>query len=335
MTLGGKKMSFLKNFLNIFSDPSDPKPSTPVKSKKQKLPSPPIMDNPKVKEIVSKYSGYEALQKITIEEGKQRQSIAAIWDASVHNVKPEYQEWADSMCCQVPGHKELHGKKINAIKGNWALEKGLMNEGEGIVDLEEDWFNEDECICRFRFIDHLSELPYSMLSPKGRKEILKFNLTPAQETFCRTYIETGNESAAYLRAFGGGGMEPDRIDRSAKEKLQNGKIKTWIDFIRKNEDGIKYQQTSPRAIIINFIRKSTHQVIERRILEILLPTNELDLVLESLVREKFLEKMGHDYIRGVNWMAESKRHLPLNSALLSEHSWIGGIWLLSSVRVFH
>lgn len=50
-------------------------------------------------------------------------------------------------------------------------------------------------------------------------------LTPKQEAFCLAYIETGNASEAYRRAYDvGEATKPETVNRKAKELLDNGKI---------------------------------------------------------------------------------------------------------------
>ena len=49
-------------------------------------------------------------------------------------------------------------------------------------------------------------------------------LTSKQETFALAYIETGNASEAYRRAYAAGKMKPETVNRKAKELLDNGKI---------------------------------------------------------------------------------------------------------------
>lgn len=49
-------------------------------------------------------------------------------------------------------------------------------------------------------------------------------LTPKQENFCRSYIETGNASEAYRQSYSAGDMKPETVNRSAKELLDNPKI---------------------------------------------------------------------------------------------------------------
>ena len=53
-------------------------------------------------------------------------------------------------------------------------------------------------------------------------------LTPKQEKFCNTYIETGNASEAYRSAYNCSKMKPETINRKAKELLDNGKITARI-----------------------------------------------------------------------------------------------------------
>lgn len=49
-------------------------------------------------------------------------------------------------------------------------------------------------------------------------------LTPKQEAFCLAYMETGNASEAYRRAYDTDGMKPSTINRNAKAMLDNSKI---------------------------------------------------------------------------------------------------------------
>ena len=58
------------------------------------------------------------------------------------------------------------------------------------------------------------------------------NLTPKQENFCLAYLETGNASEAYRRAYDAGRMNTDSISRKAKELLKNGKITARLSELR-------------------------------------------------------------------------------------------------------
>jgi phage terminase small subunit len=57
-------------------------------------------------------------------------------------------------------------------------------------------------------------------------------LTPKQENFCLAYLETGNASEAYRRAYDSENMTTDTISRKAKELLDNGKITARLSELR-------------------------------------------------------------------------------------------------------
>lgn len=65
-------------------------------------------------------------------------------------------------------------------------------------------------------------------------------LTPKQERFCNYYIETGNASEAYRRAYDARKMKPDSVNRKAFELLENVKIAARVrelqeEFNRKSD----------------------------------------------------------------------------------------------------
>ena len=57
-------------------------------------------------------------------------------------------------------------------------------------------------------------------------------LTPKQEGFCLTYIETGNASEAYRRHYKVDAMKPESINRLAKQMIDNVKIASRIAELR-------------------------------------------------------------------------------------------------------
>lgn len=57
-------------------------------------------------------------------------------------------------------------------------------------------------------------------------------LTPKQENFCLAYLETGNASEAYRRAYDCEGAKPETINRTAKELLDNPKIDARLKELR-------------------------------------------------------------------------------------------------------
>lgn len=57
-------------------------------------------------------------------------------------------------------------------------------------------------------------------------------LTPKQEAFCLAYLETGNASEAYRRAYDAENMKPESINRKAKDVIDNVKIAARIAELR-------------------------------------------------------------------------------------------------------
>lgn len=57
-------------------------------------------------------------------------------------------------------------------------------------------------------------------------------LTPKQEDFCIAYIETGNASEAYRRAYDSSKMGDATINRAAKELIDNPKIAARLAEVR-------------------------------------------------------------------------------------------------------
>lgn len=58
------------------------------------------------------------------------------------------------------------------------------------------------------------------------------NITPKQEAFCLAFVETGNASEAYRRAYDAENMKPESINRKAKELIDNGKIAARLAVLR-------------------------------------------------------------------------------------------------------
>jgi len=58
------------------------------------------------------------------------------------------------------------------------------------------------------------------------------NFTPKQDAFCLAYIETGNASEAYRRAYNAENVKPKTINRKAKELLDNGMITARFEALR-------------------------------------------------------------------------------------------------------
>lgn len=78
---------------------------------------------------------------------------------------------------RVPGynyridHKE-RDKQVYALRGNWALERGLMKSGiAGYYDQVTAFGEEVFCRCAGRWLYNLSDLPADMLTEKGKKAL--------------------------------------------------------------------------------------------------------------------------------------------------------------------
>lgn len=58
-------------------------------------------------------------------------------------------------------------------------------------------------------------------------------LTEKQEKFCRAFIETGNQSEAYRRAYNAENMKPETISVKACELMKNGNVAVRMEELRK------------------------------------------------------------------------------------------------------
>lgn len=57
-------------------------------------------------------------------------------------------------------------------------------------------------------------------------------LTQKQENFCLAYIETGNASEAYRRAYNAKGMKPETVNNKAYALLKKGGIGARLEELR-------------------------------------------------------------------------------------------------------
>ena len=57
-------------------------------------------------------------------------------------------------------------------------------------------------------------------------------LTPKQDAFACAYVETGNASEAYRRAYDASSMKEETIWRKAKECLDNGKVTARVEQLQ-------------------------------------------------------------------------------------------------------
>jgi len=59
-------------------------------------------------------------------------------------------------------------------------------------------------------------------------------LTAKQETFCLEYVQTGNASEAYRRAYDADRMKPETVHRMAHALLKSHKVTARIEDLRKD-----------------------------------------------------------------------------------------------------
>lgn len=62
------------------------------------------------------------------------------------------------------------------------------------------------------------------------------SLTPKQEAFCMAYLETGNASEAYRRAYNAQNMKPETVNKRASELLANGVIAGRLARLRSRSE---------------------------------------------------------------------------------------------------
>ena len=55
-------------------------------------------------------------------------------------------------------------------------------------------------------------------------------LTPKQEAFALAYVETGNASEAYRRAYNAGNMKPEVIANKASALLKRGEVRVRVEM---------------------------------------------------------------------------------------------------------
>lgn len=130
-----------------------------------------------------------------------------------------------------------------------------------------------------------------MLTEKGKQMLLESTLTDGQEKFCKVYLATGDDTVAYMLAYGSN-WDLETIKRYAKTKLETGLIRVWIDKMHRDEFK---SQFSKRDLVIGFIKKHNAQLIEWKYLELLSPRQELMLVMDELVSENLIGRHGEGF----------------------------------------
>ncbi|WP_439243801.1 terminase small subunit [Lonepinella sp. BR2474] len=90
--------------------------------------------------------------------------------------------------------------------------------------------------------------------------------TPKQENFCLIYIETGNASEAYRRAYNADKMKPESIHRRAKELLDNGKIRARIEQLQ--ADNVARHNITVDSLLDDELEESRKQAMNNNQLSV-------------------------------------------------------------------
>ncbi|MBX8634779.1 MAG: hypothetical protein KHF84_09805 [Thermoplasmata archaeon] len=106
--------------------------------------------------------GHKLIASIDAVLGEQNEALAAIWhDHGAHD--PSYDARKEHMA---------RNGKIYTIRGNWALQQGLMKAGKaGYTDQITEPAQEVYCRCWYERLYSLRDLPPDMLTKKGRETL--------------------------------------------------------------------------------------------------------------------------------------------------------------------
>ncbi|MHB8392368.1 MAG: hypothetical protein ACYDBH_22775 [Acidobacteriaceae bacterium] len=103
--------------------------------------------------------------------------LAAIWRYTESDEQGEY--------TVTHNHKD-RDRRVYAVRGNWAVEKGLMSVGlDGYIDDIDRPGQEVGCMCNLVWVSAIRDLPRSMLTERGQSELKRTRVTD------RTAIKSG------------------------------------------------------------------------------------------------------------------------------------------------
>jgi len=113
--------------------------------------------------------GHKLMSAVNATIAQQTGAIAMRWRSHWRQVGYDYRE----------DHKE-RDQKIYAIRGSWAMDQGLINQGDGYLDGITQPAEEVFCRCYGVYLNNLRDLPKEMLTAKGREAMDKFSLPRVQ-----------------------------------------------------------------------------------------------------------------------------------------------------------
>ncbi len=121
--------------------------------------------------------------------------LAAIWQYSDMDAQGEYQKTYN--------HQQRDGR-VYAIRGSWAIEKGLMKVGpNGYLDEIDIPGRELGCMCSLLWLYSISDLPTNMMTEKGVAELKRARA-----------VVTGREA--------------EKPNRAAEPKTRPSELKNWL-----------------------------------------------------------------------------------------------------------
>lgn len=131
-----------------------------------------VVDKRDTKEEIGKpVSGIPfEVRRVQIDQGHKL--IAAVNEVVAHQTGAIAGVWRshgrhDKHYDARPEHLKRDGK-VFAVRGNWAMQRGLMNKGIGYTNEIERPGEEPFCRCWFVYLHNLRDLPQDMLTAKGR-----------------------------------------------------------------------------------------------------------------------------------------------------------------------
>lgn len=102
--------------------------------------------------------GHKLFAAVNETVAKQTGAIAAMWRSHGRH---------DKHYDARPDHLRRDGQ-VFALRDSWAIQRGLMNKGDGYIDEIERPGEEPFCRCWYVYLHNLRDLPEAMLTAKGR-----------------------------------------------------------------------------------------------------------------------------------------------------------------------
>ncbi len=162
-------------------------------------------------------------------------------------------------------------------------------------------------------------------------------LTIKQENFCNYYIESGNASEAYRRAFSCDNMKADTIHVKAKELLNNGKITVRVKELQaevknrsdlKKDEAVNELSNIVRVRITNIMQIKGDTITVRNLEE--LPDEIVSAISSIKQTNAGIEIKLYDKISAIDRLSKMKGW---DEPTKNEHTGKDGKDLISSIQI--